>query len=219
MPGYLLHFAACSGDALKNRTFVLGVEAPDILKKHVSTCGGIEGARAKYESIRTDDAPDYSEMEARVQQNNLHYGFSSSPDVKAFWDGLTEEQKLNPFYRGYGWHLLTDALMYGRLNIDAKSQKFIEANKGAPNFEELKAKEKKKLHDDWDKTNARVRDSYPEVVLPEEVMELGVVKFINEGELVYVDWNVLKTTIDYLRTFDPVNGDMDVIIETVLSSI
>lgn len=226
MPGYYLHLAACGGQALKNRSFVLGVETPDILKKHVKVCGGIDGARAKYKSIRTDDAPDYQELEARVQQkerygstDGLHYGLSSSPNVKAFWDGLSEHQKRNPFYRGYAWHLLTDAIMYGRLNIDAKFQKFLEANQGAPNIEELKKGEVKKLHADWDKTNARVRDAYPEVSLPDEVKELGVVQFITEGELVYVDWDLLKDTIKYLRTFDPMNGDMDVIIETVMNSI
>lgn len=226
MPGYYLHLAACGGHALENRSFVLGVEAPDILKKHVKVCGGIDGARAKYESLRTDDAPDYHELEARVQQkerygstDGLHYGLSSSPDVKAFWNGLSEHQKSNPFYRGYAWHLLTDAIMYGRLNIDAKFQKFLEANQGVPNIEELQKGEVKKLHADWDKTNARVRDTYPEVSLPDEVKELGVVHFITEGELVYVDWALLKDTIEYLRTFDPMNGDMDVIIETVMNSI
>ena len=55
--------------------------------------------------------------------------------------------------------------------------------------------------------------------LVDEVKELGVVQFIEEGELVYVDWHILKDTIDYLRTFDPLGGDMDSIIEDVLGSI
>lgn len=46
-----------------------------------------------------------------------------------------------------------------------------------------------------------------------------VVQFINEGELVYVDWSILKETIEYLRTFDPLNGNMDAIIKTVLTNI
>lgn len=226
MPGYYLHLAACGEQSLKNRSFVLGVEAPDILKKHVKVYSGIDGARAKYESLRTSDMPDYHELELRVLQkerhgsiDGLHYGLSSSPDVKAFWNGLSEHQKSNPFYRGYAWHLLTDAIMYGRLNIDAKFQRFMEANQGKPNIEELRKYEVKKLHDDWDKTNACVRDAYPELYLPDEVKELGVVQFITGGELVYVDWPLLKDTIDYLRTFDPMNGDMDVIIEKVMNSI
>ncbi len=202
MPGYYLHFAACGGDSLKNRSFVLGVEAPDILKKHVKVCGGIEAAHAKYDSIRTSEMPEYCELQARILQKEradsnegLHYGLSSKPDIRACWSGLSETQKANPFYRGYVWHLITDAIMYGRLNIDAKFMKVLQENKGNPNLEEVKMNEREKLHADWDKTNALVRDTYPEVTLPDEVKELGVVQFIEEGELVYVDWHILKDTI------------------------
>lgn len=226
MPGYYVHFATCGGNALKNRSFVLGVEAPDILKKHVKVCGGIEGARAKYEALRTADMPDYQELEVRIQQeekygstDGLHYGMSSSPDIGIFWNSLNEQQKNNPFYRGYVWHLLTDAIVYGRMNIDAKYKKAIKSNQEIQDIDELERRELNKLHDDWDKTNARVRDNYPEVYLTEEVEELGVVKFIDDGELVYIDWPLLKDTIDYLRTFDPLNGDIDAIIETVMNSI
>ena len=220
MPGYYLHFAACGGDSLKNRSFVLGVEAPDILKKHVKVCGGIEAAHAKYDSLRTNEMPEYSELQSRILQKEradsnegLHYGLSSKPDIMACWFGLSEKQKTNPFYRGYVWHLLTDAIMYGRLNIDAKFMKVLQE------LEEVKMRERKKLHADWDKTNALVRDTYPEITLPEEVQELGVVQFIEEGDLVYVDWHILKDTIEYLRTFDPLYGNMNSIIEDVLGSI
>ena len=220
MPGYYLHFAACGGDSLKNRSFVLGVEAPDILKKHVKVCGGIEAAHAKYDSLRTNEMPEYSELQSRILQKEradsnegLHYGLSSKPDIMACWSGLSEKQKTNPFYRGYVWHLLTDAIMYGRLNIDAKFMKVLQE------LEEVKMRERKKLHADWDKTNALVRDTYPEITLPEEVQELGVVQFIEEGDLVYVDWHILKDTIEYLRTFDPLYGNMNSIIEDVLGSI
>lgn len=226
MPGYYLHLAACGGNSLTNRSFVLGVEAPDILKKHVKIFGGLEGARKKYESIRTSDMPGYHEFEERIKQKErhgstegLHYGPSSLPDVKKCWNGFSEEQKNNPFYRGYIWHLLTDLIMYKRLDIDGKTQKFFEENKGKPNIEELKKREVEKLHADWDKTNARVREEYPEVFLPEEIRELGVVQFITEGDLVYVNWPLLKDTIDYLRTFDPIAGDMDSIIEEIINNI
>lgn len=226
MPGYYLHLAACGGHSLENRSFVLGVEAPDILKKHVKFCSGIEGAHAKYDSLRTSEMPKYCELQPRIQQKEtaksnegLHYGLSSQPDVNACWSSLSEMQRASPFYRGYVWHLLTDAIMYGRLDIDAKFQKILDENKGHPDIEELKKGEVKKLHTDWDKTNAHVRNTYPEVVLPDEVKELGVVQFITEGDLVYVDWPLLKETIDYLRTFDPLNGDMESIIENVLNSI
>lgn len=226
MPGYYVHLAACGGNLLKNRSFELGVEAPDMLKKHVKCCGGILGARVKYESLRTKDMPDYSELQPRIEQkekancdDGLHYGLSSKPNVEVCWNSLTKKQKANPFFRGYVWHLLSDYIMYSRLNIDAKFQKFLDANQGHPNIEELIKGEVERLHSDWNRTNAWVRDTYPEVSLTDEIMELGVVQFINEGTLIYVDWNILKETIDYLRSFDPLNGDMEKIISTVLRSI
>lgn len=97
--------------------------------------------------------------------------------------------------------------------------KVLQENQGNPNLEEVKMRERKKLHADWDKTNALVRDTYPEITLPEEVKELGVVQFIEEGDLVYVDWHILKDTIEYLRTFDPLYGNMNSIIKDVLGSI
>ena len=225
MPGYYIHLAACGGHSLENRSFVLGVEAPDILKKHVEVCGGIEAARAKYDKLRTNEMPEYNELQPRIQQKEtanskkgLHYGLSSQPDVRVCWYGLSEEQKANPFYRGYVWHLLTDAIMYRRLNIDAKFQKVLKKNKECKDIEAFKKGEVKKLHKDWDRINALVRDTYPNVSLTDEVKELNIVRFINEGELVYVDWMLIKKTINYLRKFDPINGDMDKIIEFVLKA-
>ena len=68
-------------------------------------------------------------------------------------------------------------------------------------------------------SSAHVRETYHNISLTEEVKELGVVQFLSQGEMTYVNWTLLKETIDFLRTFDPLNGDMDVIIETVLNSI
>lgn len=222
MPGYYLHLVSCGGHSLENRSFVLGVEAPDILKKHVKFCGGIENARTKYDSLRTSEMPEYSELQARIQQKEtansnegLHYGLSSCPDIKACWSGLTDKQRENPFYRGYVWHLLTDAIMYGRLDINSKFQKVLDENQWQPDMEKFRNNEVKKLHADWDKTNSLVRDTYPDVILTEEVKELGVVQFIDEGDLVYVEWPLLKETIDYLRTFDPLNGNMERIMSTL----
>ena len=88
MPGYYLHLAACKGNTLKNRSFVLGVEAPDLLKKHFKIYGNVAEARKKYETLKTADMPDYSELETRIQQKEtinsttgLHYGVSSNPDI------------------------------------------------------------------------------------------------------------------------------------------
>lgn len=220
MPGYYLHLAACGGNLLKNRSFVLGVEAPDILKKHLKDAGGdIKKARSKYDSLCTGDMPDYSDFEVRVQQkevrgklDGMHYGKSSSTNVRAFWSQLSVEQRNASFYRGYAWHLLTDTIMYAKLDIDARFAKVL----GDKLYdEELRWKEVEKLHLDWDKTNTLVRMTYPDVTLTPEVEELNVVGF-EEGELVYVDWHILKETIDFLRTFDPLCGDMDAIIEEIL---
>lgn len=224
MPGYYLHFAACNPEARKNLSFVRGVEAPDILKKHFKLYG-LEGARAKYDSLKLDGMPEYDKFEERVQQEEkvgsklgLHYGVSSCPDVMEFWNSLTPEEKENPFYRGYVWHLLTDILMYDRLDIDSKYARVLEENKNHPDIKAFQKGEVKKLHTDWDKTNAKVRDTYPDVILTPEVEELGVVQFIEDGQLYYVDWEVLKYTIDYLRKFNPltdIDGFEHIIINTI----
>lgn len=224
MPGYYIHLAACPVDTLKNRSFVLGVEAPDLLKKYYKICCGSEKAGAKFNVIRTNMTPEYNQLKKRVEQKEsaksnegLHYGLSSNPDVRACWDDLDPVKKANPFYRGYVWHLLTDKLIYSKLNIDEKFHNVLE-KKEHVDIDELRKEEVKKLHSDWDKTNALVRDTYPEVALTDEVKELGVVQFAS-GELVYVSWEVLKDTIEYLRSFNPINGDMDFIIEEVLNNI
>lgn len=225
MPGYYIHLAVCEEETLQNRSFVLGVEAPDLLKKYIKLYGS-EKAGAKFNVLRTKLTPEYSQVKIRAEQketmknsDGLHYGVSSDPDVRACWNDFKKAGRIGPFERGYVWHLLTDKLIYSRLDIARKFQAVLEAaGKEQKNIDEIKDAEKKKLHKDWDKINARIRDTYQEVKLTEEVKELGVVKFA-EGELFYVDWNVIKDTIDYLRTFDPLGGDMDSIIDEVLSQI
>ena len=225
MPGYYIHLAACGNQSLENQRFKFGVLAPDYFKKLFKLFGGIDSARLHYSTIRKGDTTEFDELEHRIQQKEqinssegLHFGLSSQPNVRAFWNSLTETQKKNPFYRGYAWHLLTDAIIYGRLNIDARFQNVLDEYRGSLNIDELRKQEAKRLHEDWDKTNALVRDTYPGISLPDEIKELGVVQFIT-GTPFYVDWSVLKSTIDYLRTFDPINGDMEKIIEKVLSNI
>lgn len=225
MPGYYVHLAACKPEIRKSISFVHGVEAPDILKKYFKLYG-ISGAKSKYNNLlKTTNMPDFQKFEKRIQQKEvmgagtgLHYGLSSKPDTKLCWDSLSEEEKNQPFYRGYVWHLLTDYKIYQALDIDAKFLKFMEANKEKSQEEiaNLKKEEVKKLHDDWDKTNQRIRETYPDVQLTPEVKELGVVQFIKEGPLFYVNWNVLKQTIDYLRNFDPLKGDMDLMVKEMM---
>ena len=223
MGGYNFHRSTASGNL--SPEFIAGLFAPDIMKKWYKIWG-LDGAYKKYNMIRTDKMPEFEEFSERVQQqevcgkaDGMHYGKSSLPNIMAFWNGLTKKQRENAFYKGYVWHLLGDALMYKRLDIDAKFLEFKKANKDKPNFEALRKAEVEKLHDDWDKTNVLIRDSYPDVVLPDWVTELGVVKYLTKGTLVYVNWSVLKDTIDYLRQFNPMSDDMENIIETVIKKI
>lgn len=217
MPGYYIHFAACKPEARDNLSFLRGVEAPDILKKHFKMYG-IDGAFEKYNSLKTPDMPDYKILEARIQQkekvgstDGLHYGVSSQPDVWAFWQSLSNKEKENPFYKGYLWHLITDVVVYAMLDIDKKFEQVILQTPPDVNIDELKKAETKKLHNDWDRLNACVRDKYPDVLLPPEVVELGVVNYIEDKNFSYVDPGVVYKAIDYLRSFDPLKADNNVI--------
>lgn len=226
MPGYLLHLSACKPSALGNRSFVLGVEAPDILRKHYRVLGP-EKAFEKYEALKVPGMPDYSVFSKRVAEkettdsfDGLHYGVSKNPGIVEFWyHSLSDEDRKNPFYKGYVWHLLTDALMYKNLDIDSKFAKAARLYlKHSHDIGEFKESERNKLHLDWDKTNSRVQALYPEVILPDEIKELNVVKF-EEGPLTYVDWPVLKDTIEYLRSFDPLEDDMDKTISAIMAKL
>lgn len=223
MPGYYFHLAACNELANKNRSFELGVEAPDLLKKYYKMLG-LEEACKKYNSIRTSEMPDFSYFELRVQQrediNNkdgLHYGISSNPDVIGFWNSLSDDEKKNPFYIGYLWHLLTDLLVYSFIDIDSKLEDFKNKYAKEENFQDLLKAEIKKLHSDWDKTNANIRDFYTNVILPQEIQELGIVKFVNDEETSYLEWNKIKPLIDYMRSFNPTSDNMDFIINDIMS--
>lgn len=225
MPGYYLHLAACTQQVRENRSFVIGVEAPDILKEYFKVYG-LDGAREKYNTLKTVEMPDFEVFESRIQQNEmygsrdgLHYGVSSRPDVLYLWSHLSEDEKKNPFWTGYIWHLLTDLIIYTRLDIDAKFESFNQKHANDKDLVNIQKGEVKKLHSDWDRTNAKVRDTYPDVQLTPEVEELGVVQFINEGKLQYVDWELLRATIDYLRCFNPLQENFDAIIYDVINSI
>lgn len=209
MPGYYVHYAACTPESRKNVSFLRGVEAPDILKKHLKMYG-LDGAREKYNSFKTPEMPEYDVLADRIQQkekigclDGLHYGTSSQPGVWQFWKSLCSEDKENPFYKGYFWHLLTDLLVYNLLGIDEKFQEVMEKNKGIVDIDELKKRETKKLHDDWDRLNARVRDNFPDVAFTPEVVELDVVKFIEGGNFTYVTPRAVFKAITVLRRFDP----------------
>ncbi len=227
MLGYYVYFACCPTKALGNRSFVSGVEAPDLLKKYYEIYNGSKGAAIRFNRWRGRYTPEYKELEKRVEQkksigstDGLHYGLSTNPDVRVYWDGLDEvkKAKFETFYRGYVWHLLTDKLIYNRLDIEKKLKKELEENKEHVSRRRLKKMQAKKLRNDWRIVNSLIKKTYPDVKLPYEIRSINLVKYA-EGELVYVDWEVLKKTIDYLRAFDSLNGDMDRIIKKVLKEI
>ena len=226
MPGYILHYAACRTELLENREFQLGVEAPDLLKKHFKMFG-IEKAKEKYERIKTLKSPEYARLEKKVleQEDNkkrtgLHYGWSSNPDIWKFWRELSSEEKNNPFFRGYLWHLITDLVFYARLDIDRKIKEPLKRKKDDPNFKELQKEAIKNLHTDWDIINKKITDLYPEIKLTKEVEELKVVGFNSTGTLSYVEWDIVEETIEYLRKFNPLNAsetEMEEIIRKIIN--
>ena len=222
MPGYYVHIAASNQKARQNRSFVYGVEMPDLLKTHLKLYG-LEGTKEKYNSIKTKDMPDFSYFESRVQQqennlnnNGMHYGYSSNPNIMCYWDSLTKNEKQNPFYIGYLWHLLTDLIIYKYLNIENQLSMFVKQHEGDENIKELIEIEKKKLHNDWDKTNAKIKSTYPDVILTPEIIELNIIKFINDNQTYYIDWNIIKTIIDYMRSINPLTQDINRIIDEIM---
>jgi len=224
MPGYYAHLATVNPVVSKNRSFIYGVEMPDLLKDYYCLYG-FDYTKKKYNSIQTIDMPNFSLFEDRVQQNcedkfstdGVHYGWSSSPDVHLFWNSLSECDKKNPFFIGYLWHLLFDLLVYSWLSIENKFDNLLEQYKNVPNLSTLMELEYKKLHNDWDKLNALIRDRYPDVILTPEVIELNTVKFNSDNHLDYVDWNILKKIIDYMRSINPLEEDIEKIISEFMS--
>ncbi len=224
MPGYYAHLATVNPVVSKNRSFIYGVEMPDLLKKSYKLAGLIY-AEEKYPLLPIQDMRFFSFFEERVQQdaddkdstNGLHYGWSSSPDIYLFWNSLSSNQKNNSFFIGYLWHLLGDKLVYSWLDIEGKFNSFLEQHKNDPNLSTLMELEYKKLHNDWDKLNALIRDRYPDVILTPEVIELDFVKYDYDSHMDYVDWNIVKKIIDYMRSINPLEEDMEIIINEFMS--
>ena len=223
MPGYLIHLASCQTKLLKNRSFVLGVEAPDLLKKYYKMTKDINEVQKKYETLKTEDMPDFERLSKRIKQqeskhsdSGLHFGVSSKPNIDACMEDLTEEEKQKPFWKGYLWHLLTDAIIYHQLDIERIFEEVLEPYKNDHNFKKLRQETIATLHSDWDKTNLLVRLKYPEIRLPREIEELKDVEF-KKGDPEYVDWKVLESSIDLLRRFDPLNKDIKVLIDSLIS--
>ena len=212
MPGYYVHLASCNPKCLKNRSFVCGVEIPDLLKKYYSLYG-LNGAKEKYNEIKQIDMPKFDVFKERVVQKEnkdkkigMHYGVSSNPDVYLFWNSLSYEEKKNPFYIGYLWHLLTDLYMYKNLDIKNKLSKegiLFDLNT---------------LHRDWDKTNSKIRDNY-DVKLSKEITDLNIVNFIANEDTNYIKWDELKELIDNLRKYNPLEDNIDDIIKVLKKKV
>ena len=223
MPGYYVHLASTNEEALENREFVWGLEAPDLLKAYYKRLG-LEGTREKYNLAKTGLMPAFDKLAKRVTQkesilssDGLHYGVSSKPNIMKFWNSLSEEEKKNPYYRGYLWHLLTDLLMYTYLDIDKKLQEKLKNYVNEGNFDEYKMREVSILHADWDKINHKIKELYPNVVLTDEIKDLNVVKFLDDDNTIYIEFELIKTLIDFLRLFNPLGEDIDNNIKDIIS--
>lgn len=107
--------------------------------------------------------------------------------------------------------------MYKYLDIDKRFREFMSKHTADENLSKLQKQEVGKLHTDWDKTNAKILESYPDVILPPEIDELGIVKFINDDQVDYVDWDIIKSLTDYMRLFNPLTEDVNMIIETIIN--
>lgn len=222
MPGYYVHLASANEKALHNRDFVWGLEAPDMLKAFYKRFG-LEGTKEKYDLVKTDLMPSFNALAERVTQkesqrnsNGLHYGVSSNPNIMKFWNSLSKEEKETPFYRGYLWHLLTDLLIYTYLDIDKKLQEKLKNHVNENNFDEYRLQEVNTLHADWDKINYKLKTLYPHVSLTEEIKSLNVVKFLEDDKTVYIEFELIKTLIDFLRFFNPLNEDIDAYIKNII---
>ncbi len=216
MPGYLLHLAACKPALLENVSFRKGVEAPDLLKKWVFKLG-LDEARKKYATWKETNMPEFSYFEQRAlstdddRKMGLHFGYSSNPDLIAFLDTISEKDMKNPFWRGYFWHLITDKLMYSWLNVGERyGQELLRQIREGNAHEDVEKAEKKKLHDDWDRTNEMVREKFNiSMPLPSEIEELNVVKFINDGQpLTYISWDKVELAIELLRALNPLKENV-----------
>lgn len=225
MPGYYVHLAASNKIARKNRSFVCGVEMPDLLKYYVKNYTHDE-AKKKYDKLKTKDMPNFSFFEKRarqVEKNNssdgMHYGKSSNPGILSFWNNLTNSQKNNPFFIGYLWHLLTDLLIYKYLNIDidAKINDLNSKNANEKKIEELKKIELDKLHSDWDKTNGKIRKLYPDIIIPKEILELNIIKYIENEQTSYIVWDTIKDLINFLKEINPLESNINKVIDVIIN--
>ena len=218
MPGYFIHLASCHKKARENKTFRLGVETPDLLKTYYRL--GPQIAKIKYTNLKTDLMPDFdvflknlNQKERENKNEGMHFGISGNPHVLYFWQNLTTEQQNNPFYRGYLWHLLTDLLIYTYLDWNYKLNQYVKQNLGS--WEEAI----NLLHIDWDKTNKKIQDLYPDIVIPPEIQELNIINYLDSSNLTFINLNMIIELINFLANFNPLEEDINNIIALILQKV
>lgn len=199
MPGYLVHLACCNPVILRHFVPIrIGIEAPDLLRAYSQSFGKI--ACDQWEQISVPSIPPYKRLEGLItQEGGTHFGKSNSPNIQRFINSLDPSERDSPFWRGYLWHLITDAVFYKRLNIATLMS--VKVDPYSSNREEVFKREREELHKDWDRTNSLVESLY-HVRIPDEVRNLNLVKFSYE-EPRYVNREVIKSTIDSLRVLNP----------------
>ena len=107
--------------------------------------------------------------------------------------------------------------MYNYLNIEKIFSDVLIKYEKDPNFVNIQKEALKNLHNDWDKINAKVRSTYPDVALTPEVIELNIIKFMSDTQTNYVNWDIIKSITDYLRQYDPLKQDINMIIENIFN--
>ncbi len=205
MPEYVIHVAACTKEELSSEAFLKGVLAPDILKKWLKIYkNDINQVEVKYNSWKTKDMPNFSNLKNRIIANDdeksygLHYGYSNNPNFNIFFaDPVVELTK--PFWKGYFKHLLTDYKIYTKFDINSIF-KIKEQGLTKEEREHIYNERKKTLHDDWDILNLKIANMY-KILLPEEVIELNIVKF-KAGNSVYIKEDIIINSIEELRKIE-----------------
>ena len=219
---YFINLAACNPTALTSRSFVLGNEAPDLLKKWNKQWGIIK-TQEKYNQLRRPDMPQFSELQERIQQKErwsydegLHYGKGNNPHVVSCWNSLTPAQKESPFWRGYLWHLLTDKYVLSELDVEGKLEKVMSNYCGSQNDKDKFLKrEVAELEKDWGRCNSLIRDTFPTLRITPEIIEMDMIQFMGDSPI-YVDWYTLRSAIRYLRSFNPMEDNIPKVIHEVL---
>ena len=226
MPNSYVHLVCCNPKLLENRSFVIGNEAPHLLKVWFKQ-EGMDKTRVEYLSIQQKDMPAFCTLEERISQkerwaydSGLHFGKKDNPHIDAFWQALSPDERKSDFWRGYLWHLLTDMFIHSKLALKEKLDSKMRAFEGSQDQKEFfLRKEASRMNDDWRKVNSLLLHTYPEVNLTHEIRNLDEIHFICPDTLDYIYWPDLKDYINYLRSFNPLSQDIEKIMREIQGKI